>query len=93
MLNATIKVTLKSGNAYKIKYVARYRAILISQLDDTRKRPTAAASAEMETMQKLFNAIYDLGTPETEILQSYLVALSVAYADVEIMELEHCKSN
>lgn len=86
MPNMLYKVTLKNGNTYRIRYMPRYAAITVTPFDKVGKRPTSSQKAEALALQRLFDAIYDLGTSEKALLTTYLSALMSAFVRVELIE-------
>lgn len=80
------KVTLKNGGTYRIRYMSRYAAVTVAPFDKASKRPTSSQKAEALALQRLFDAIYDLGTSEKTLLTAYLSALMSACVRVELIE-------
>lgn len=80
------KVTLKNGGTCIIRYMSRYAAVTVAPFGKASKRPTSSQKAEALALQRLFDAIYDLGTAEKTLLTSYLSALMSALVRAELIE-------
>lgn len=79
------KVTIKNGGTYIIRYRPRYAAATVTPFDKASKRPASRQKAEALALQRRFDDIYDLGTPEEITLAEYLSALKVAFVRIELV--------
>ena len=54
MPNMRYKVTLKSGNTYRITYMPRYASVTVTTFDKGSKRPTSSQKAYLSVLMAAF---------------------------------------